>query len=347
MTKKFMVSVADARLYDVTNGNLLGIGKTLLDSNVDMKLGSTDIKGGRGSQLQAVYYHTADLHIKITDTQWNLDFLSMAVGSDIVTGANVFTEETVTLGTSGAGTVVGTPIVVDGTTIYGWVTLPSGIVEKVIFTGSNFTSSLGTIGQVVCVRYYHTNSASRQLTISSNVLPKIVRVELEALLVSSASTTNRIGVVQINVPTATLTGAFSLAMKADGVSTTPLELRALSSNDLTSAACSNVPVLAKIVETLDSANWYDNLLGLSIQGGDFGLVHPSTKTILVYAVPTSGAAFLAPVGDLTFTSGTVGTATIGAHTGVVTTVATGTTTLRVVITAIPTKYDTEAILTVS
>ena len=346
MGKKFMVSVADARVYDISNGNLLAIGKTLIDSSIDMKLGSTDIKGGRGSQLQTVYYHTADLHIKITDTQWNLDFLSMTVGQDVVTGAKVFTEETVTLGAGGSGTVSGTPIVVDGSIIYGWVTLPSGVVEKVTFTGSNFTSSLGTSGQVVCVRYYHTNSAARELTISANTLPKVVRVELETLLVSTASTTNRIGVVQINVPTATLTGAFSLAMKSDGVSTTPLELRALASNDLTSAACSNVPVLAKIVEILDSANWYDNLIGLSIQGGDITLTHPSTKTVTVYAIPLVGAAFIPPVADLSFTSGTTGTATIGLHTGVISTVATGTSLIHAWVTAAP-QYDAEVTLTVS
>jgi hypothetical protein len=343
--KKFMVSVADVRMYDTSNGNLLAIGKTLLDSNVTMKVANTDIRGGRGAQLQTVYFHSPDLNFVVTDTQWNLDFLSATLGSDIVTGSNVFTEETVTLGAAGAGTIAGTPLAVDGTTIYGWVTLPNGVVEKVVFVGSDFTSSLGTAGDVVCVRYYHLNSSARSVTINADVLPKNVRLELETLLVSSAATTNRIGVVQISVPKAQLTGNFTLTMKLDGVSTTPLDLRATAADNALSAACNNVPTYAKLIEILDSANWYDNLLGLSIEGGDFTLVNPATKQLHVYAIPQNGAPFLAPTTDLTFTSGTVGTATISS-TGLVTTVAAGTSLLHVTITAAP-QYDAAVTVTVS
>jgi hypothetical protein len=343
--KRFMVSVADVRILDVDNGDLLAVGKTLVDSSLEMTLGNTDIRGGRGNSLQAVLYHTSDLNIKVTETQFNLNFLALAVGKDIVTGDSVYQEESVTLGGGGAGTVVGTPIASSGANLYGWVTVPGGETEKVTFTGQNFTSSLGTSGQVVCVRYYATNSAARSLTISSNVLPKIVKVEMETLLISSQETTSRIGVVQIIVPTATLTGSFSLSMTSDGVSTTPLALRALANSDLTTAACSAEPVLAKIIEILDNANWYDSVIGLSIVGGDFALTHPNTKQLVVYAIPSVGAAFLAPVSGLTFASATVGTATVNSA-GLVTTVAAGTSVLKVSITS-KTSVDANVIITVS
>lgn len=69
------------------------------------------------------------------------------------------------------------------------------------------------------------------------------------------------------------------------------------------------------------------------------MTHPATKTLVVYAIRPGDLPFIAPNADLDFTSGTVGTATIGAHTGTVVTVATGTTLLRAAITAVPTVDD--------
>jgi hypothetical protein len=321
MTKKFMVSVANVNIYNVDTGALLAIGKTLIDSSLEMTLGSTDIRGGRGNVLQAIAWHTSDLNIKVSETQFNLDFLALSVGSDVTTGSSVYQEESVTL-VANSGTVVGTPIASVGTNLYGWVTSVAG-TEKVTFTGQAFTSALATATETVCVRYYATNSAARSLTINADILPKIVRVEMETLLISSQNTTNRIGVVQIIVPTCTLLGGFSLSMTSDGVSSTPLALRALANQDLTSAACSTVPVLAKIIEVLDSANFYDNLIGISIQGGDFSMAATGTRQLIVWGVPQTGAAFQIPLTgtNMTFTSSVGATATIGVNNGLVTGVA--------------------------
>jgi len=345
MTKKFLTSVADVYGYDDSTGALLFVGKTLLDSSIETSLGNSDVRGGRGNQLQYVYYHTAEMNITISDAQWNLEFLAVGVGADVVTGNNIFTEETITL-VANSGTVAGTPLAVTGSTLYGWVTHLDGHVEKVTFSTKTFTCSDGGATDTVCVRYYALDSASRSVTISSNIIPSQVHLVLEAQLNSSDDVANKIGVVQIDVPKATLTGAFSISMTPDGVASTPLAARALSSIDLQTAACVNVPVLAKITEILDSANWYDNVIALAIQGGDFALTHPTTSTMSVWAIPSSGASFKPPVADLDFTSGTVGTATVGLHTGLVTTVAAGTTLLTVVISS-KTSVEASATLTVS
>jgi len=345
MTKKFLTSVADCYGYDDSTGALLFVGKTLLDSSIETSLGNTDVRGGRGNQLQYVYYHTAEMNITISDAQWNLEFLAVGVGANVATGNNIFTEETITL-VANAGSVAGTPLAITGSTLYGWVSHLDGHVEKVTFTGQAFTCSDGGATDTICIRYYAYDSASRSVTIAANIIPSQVHLVLEAQLNSSDDVANKIGVVQIDVPKATLTGAFSISMTPDGVSSTPLAARALSSPDLQSAACVNVPVLAKITEILDDANWYDNVIGLSIQGGDFALTHPDTRTLSIWAIPSSGAAFKPPVADLDFTSGTVGAATVGLHTGLVTTVAAGTTLLTVAISATPT-IEASATLTVS
>ena len=120
-----------------------------------------------------------------------------------------------------------------------------------------------------------------------------------------------------------------------GVSNLPLSGMALAFTDEETAACSNEPQYAKLIEVLDDVNWYDNVIGLSIEGGSFTL--PSTlgtKTLTVYAIKNNNdAPFIPPVADLSFTSGTTGVATVGLNTGLVRGVSAGTSLITVVITA--------------
>lgn len=333
--KKFMTSVADCFGYD-ENDNLLFSAKTLLDSSIDVKLASSEVRGGRGNQLLFVYYHSNAMTIQLNDTQWNLGFLGTTVGADVVTGNNIYTEETITLGAGGSGTVLGTPLAIQGANLYGWVTQVDGTIERVTFTGSSFASSTGTSGDSVCVRYYALNSASRSITIPANAIPKICRLVMEASLNSSDESTNKIGIVQFIVYKAQLSGSFTLSLKSDGVSQTPLSAMALAYSDAESAACTSDPVYAKVTEILDSANWYDGVTALAISGGDFTLSTPtSTKQLVVYAIRPGDTPFEPPVADLDFTSGTPSKATVGLHTGLVQGVTNGSTLITVAITAAP------------
>ena len=59
------------------------------------------------------------------------------------------------------------------------------------------------------------------MTIDANMIPRVLKLVMETQLNSSDVTTNRIGMVQIIAPRVGLSGAFTISMKADGVSTTP------------------------------------------------------------------------------------------------------------------------------
>ncbi len=346
--KKFLVSVMDAYIFD-ENDVLLASAKTLIDSSLDVKLSATDVRGGRGNQLQYVYYHSNEMNITLNDTQWNLDFLAATAGVSPVTNNNVYTEETITLGAAGTGTILGTPLAIQGTSLYGWVTQNDGSIERVTFSTKTFATSTGTSGDVVCVRYFAADAASRSITINANMIPKVCRIVLEGSLNSSDQSSNKIGVVQVIIPKAVLSGAFTLNLKSDGTSQTPLTARALAYSDTASSACTSAPVYAKIIEILDSAYWYSECVALAIEGGDFSLTHPSTThQLVVYAIKSNGdAAFIPPYGgQLTFSSATVGKATIDAATGIVSTVATGTTVLSVVI-AGKTSIEASCLLTVA
>jgi hypothetical protein len=351
--RKFLTSVADVFGYD-ENDNLILTGKTLLDSSIEVSLGSSPVRGGRGSQLQYVYYHTGEMKFSLTDTQWNLAFLGATVGSEVTTGNNIYKEETVTLDGAGSGTVTGTPLAFTGSTLYGWATSPAGVTERITFTGSAFTVGAGAAAasQLWCIRYYAVNAASTSIKVNANMIPKIMKLVMETQLNSADVSTNKIGIVQIIAPTVTLSGAFTISMKSDGVSNTPLTASALAYTDSVTAGvgCSTTPYYAKLIEIIDSANWYDNVIALSVSGGDYTMGNSTTSTLVVWAIPAVGAAFKPDPAALDFNAVGVPTATgttVGLHTGIITSDATdGTIVVKINITA-KTAIDTTVTVTVA
>lgn len=332
MTRKYVVSVAEVFGYDA-NDTLLLTGKTLLDSSITVSVSEVEVRAGKGNPLIYRYFHSGKFEIALTDAQFNLNFLGNAVGSTVTTGANVWTSENVVLGANGTGTVSGTPLATSSGNLYGWVKSSTGVDERVTFTGSNFDSA-GTEGDTVCVTYFALNAAARSITIPANILPDTLRLVLRADLCSGdIAGSNKIGEVQIEVPKAQLSGGFTLQMKADGVANTPLSAMALADEDLTDLACSSSSVFAKVTEILTSANWYDNLVGISVQNGNQGITSAtSPKTLVVYGVKNNGdAPFIIPNSELSFTSGTTGVVTAGLHTGIITYAGNGTSLITVVV----------------
>jgi hypothetical protein len=342
--KTFIFSVANCWGYD-ENENIIFQSKTLADSSITAAVQAVDIRGGMGNFLQARFFHSPEVSLTLTDTQWNLNFIANTIGGSITTGKNVFDEETVVLAAGKAGTVLGTPLAMTGTPIYGWVVLADGTEEKVEFTGKDFVlvGAGATEGSSVTVRYYTLDAAARSITITNNFIPKIVRLVLEAQLFSSEAASNKIGSVLIEFPRVQLSGGFTVSLAADGVSSTPMEAAALSYTP----AGSTQGVFGYITNRITNSTWHSNVRALAIDGGDFGLTVGQTKQLIVYAIPNDGgAAFRVPkYADLTFASSAVGAATVSA-TGLVTFVAAGATTLKVSITA-KNQIDANVICTAS
>ena len=317
--KKFLTSVADVFGYDGSD-NLLFVAKTLLDSSIEVSLGAAPVRGGRGNQLQYTYYHTAEMKFNLTETQWNLEMLGATTGGTFELGSYYVTENATV--TASSGSVTKTPIAFDGTTIYGWATSPLGVTQRVTFTGTNFTVTGSETSGTWCVRYYTANvSSGKSMTVKASMIPQIVKLVMETQLNSADVTTNKIGMVQIIVPKAQLSGAFTISMKADGVSNTPLTGTALSftPSGTSTDACNVDAYYAKIVEIIDSTNWYDNVVSLSISGGNFSVAKNASSTLTVYAVPSSGASFKVGNTYLDFYSASQSASCpVGLHTGVVT-----------------------------
>ena len=341
--KKFLVSTADVYGYD-SNDNLLFVGKTLLDSSIETTLSNTDVRAGKGNQLQYIYYHTAEMNITINEAQFSLAFLALNTGSSIETGANVWTEESVTV-TNGVGSVTkGTPLALQTQTIYGWVTKEDETVERVKFNGVQFNLADTNYNGTVCVRYYTNDSAARKVTVYADMLPSVIRLVMVGTLASSDSTTNQIGTVQIEVPRASMTGAFTLSMTPDSVAQTPLSVRALASTVNAGGCDGNRPIYATITEKINGAKWYDNVIALAIEGGDFTMTNGTSKQLQVYAIKNDGsAAFLSPINGITFASDKPATATVEG--GLVVAKAACTATIKATVTDMP-EIDANVIVTV-
>lgn len=306
--RKFLTSVADVFAYDADD-NLVFVAKTLLDSSIEASLGSQPVRGGRGNQLQYVYYHTGELNVTLTDTQWNLGMLGSTVGDLETAGMNYYKEETVAM-TGPTGTVTDVPLAYSGQTIYGWATSPDGITERVTLSSSGSYTVTGSALGDWCVRYFTQNTTSGTgITIKANMIPKVLKLVMETQLNSADVTSNKIGMVQIIIPKLQLSGAFSISMTADGIANTPLTGMALAYSDAASQGCiGNAGYYATIVEIIDNTNWYDNVVDLvweGVSGSQLNIAKNSEKQMSLWAIPSSGTAFKVSPSLVSVTGSTV------------------------------------------
>ncbi len=344
MQKRFLVSVGDA--VAMQGNNIIFTAKTLVDSGITVETSNTEIRGGQGNQLQAVYYHTGTFNITLTDTQFRLPYIALNTGSKIVTGGDIWTNETVVLQDK-VGTLSGTPVKIANQDLAVWVeyddvhyTLPVTVV------GSTYSFTVENTpipeNSTLCVMYMNTKNAAQSITIPANIIPDRIRLYITATLYGDTTGSGKVGTVQIEVPVAQLTGSQEITMTADGYSNTPLTAMAIAYSDNT-VGCSSGSYYAKITEYLEGSSWFNGVTGLAIEGGDFTLAKGNNATLRVWAVK-GNTSFLCDNSELTFSSGTEDTAIVGPHTGVVTTIAAGTTLLKAIITD---KSDIEASCTLT
>jgi hypothetical protein len=345
MARYYLVGVANVFYHAPVTDNIIFQAKTMTNTAVDIKISNTKINAGYGNKLQLIYFHTPELDLTLEEAQFNLGMIAATTGSTINTGGKIWTEENVTLGAGGTGTVDGTPIVSPDvtSTIYGWVTDSNDVVTKVTFSGKNFTLSGGSENEVVTVRYYEQNNNVSQMDIGANFIPAKGRLVMEAQLASSdsgeANDSTIIGKVQFEIPNCQLDGTANLAMSSSGVSKTPLKAMALSKTK------DSNEIYATISRIDNNAHWYDNVQLLALEDDKITLSTGETATLVVWAIPNQGSAFLAPTADVTFTSGNSSTASVNSS-GIVSFVASGSTTVNVKITS-KTSVETNADVTCS
>ena len=322
--RKFVSSVAVADGF--IDGKLVYTSSTLMDSSLTQAVETLLIKGGVGNKVLAVANHSSEVSLAFTDTQWSLRLMALNSGATISNGGDIFEKETVTV-TGNVGTLIGTPIVVSGTTIYAY-TEYNDSPQSYVVTGQTFATTGVPDGTVMCVKYLKDAPTSQSIAIPSNITTAVIDLFLTVNLIGDVTGTGNLGTVTIRIPRFKFNGTNEIAMTADGVSNTPMSGIALEYLEADSGCKDGV--YAIITENIKSLEDFSGATGLAVEGGDFELAALATKALRVYAEINGNVDVIANQ-HLTFTSDTPATATID-NDGVVTAVAAGTTQISVEIT---------------
>jgi hypothetical protein len=85
-----MSVVAD--IFDIVlldSNNVAFASTTLTDANIQVKVTSSDVKGGRNDQLMGVLHSDRDIMVNLTDISFRYDWLAQQLGQTITTAAGV------------------------------------------------------------------------------------------------------------------------------------------------------------------------------------------------------------------------------------------------------------------
>lgn len=308
--------IAGPAIFNMYKGNqLIAVGKTNIDSSIALGSSAEDVRAGMSNALYGKYYHTSTFDVTLTEIMFKLEYLAMQTGSTITSGGDIYSDEQVTLTEGGAGTVSGTPVDFATYGTIGWAAKAgTDNWQQITFSGKSFTISGANSGDVYCVKYLVTDATARKITVSSAFIPDTVKLVLTANLyagdvstVINAANSTLSGQVQIEIPRFQFNGNTEISMTSTGVANVPLSGSALANS---SADCTSSGYYAIITEKIFGANWYDNVFDIAVAGGEITLGQGGMETLVVRAIPTTGAAFVVPNTDLNFTSKDSGTVNV-------------------------------------
>jgi hypothetical protein len=230
---QFLVSVAKAIARDPNTGKGIFLGKTNISSAFTISTQKVETRGGQGNPLLYVFYHSRAVEIKIQDAAFNRTFLGLNVGQLTTNGAVTTVQtECVTL-VNGVGTVSLTPL--SDIVVY----MNDGTIQNITPVGKVFTTVGGAATSVDVV--YNVTTTADQITVSTSTPPSIVELTLIAEI---RDTTGVIAsYMQIQIPSFQVSGAYTLSLAANGVSTQDLDGFALAVN---STDCTGGDYFAKI-----------------------------------------------------------------------------------------------------
>lgn len=328
MGKYVLAGTLGMKLIQQGSGNIIARSQTLQENSLSLSVSSEDIRGGLSNPLIAKYFHDSVMEVKITDAVFDLEYLAAEVGGEVINGADVVNEETVTISTANTITVSNTPQDFLGLGTIGWYSIQgANSWQKITFTGNSATVSGLTVGQTVCVEYCHTDDAAREFTVSSAIIPSecILQVEAPLFQASQSSAGNytqssQVGKIVITIPRFLLSGTTDLSMTSSNASTTDLSGSAMA---VFGASCSNLGSYGTVQEVIFDKNWYEDLTSLAIASGDdIELSATETEMLTVVGVygTTTGSVSNS---NLTFTSSDSAIATVSTA-GLVSAVAAGT-----------------------
>jgi hypothetical protein len=340
MSERIVAGAMNWSFYD-EDMKLFLSANSLTDSGINASVSEDVIRGGKANARLGSYFYDSNLGLTLTSPVFSLDYFKAKFNADITMGGIVEANEEITTTVLNEITVVGTPVApYNNTVISGnYKVVGTNVWASITFVGKTATVTDLPIGSKVCVKYFALDSSAKLLTINSTMIPKVayaigVADEFKSgsdltTLTSSA----KVGELQVIVPKFQFDPNTDMALTSSGHANISLSGNALINYD---ASCTVGGYYAKIVETTTGGDAFTNCIAIGIADADVELSVGDTETLKVYGFYNDASPSLLDNSLLTFTSDTVGVATAGAHTGLITGIGVGNAIVSVIATSKPT-----------
>ena len=352
MSQKFILaSVGAIQLFNPSNGDLIVTSKTLTESGLSFTVTAEEIRGGLANKLIGLYQHDSGMSLKMTDSLFSLQYLSLNVGGTIAVGGDVMTNEQITTTVANQITVSETPQSFSTLGTIGWYSVAgSDNWTRVTFTNKIANVASLPIGTTVCVKHMKADATMEQFTVSSAFIPSQCYAILTLPLFKSGtdstsySSSSKVGEVQVEIPTFLLGGAQELSLTSSGAATTKLSGNALATFT-GDEGCDGDGYYAKLKQIIFNKSEFAEVKYIVVADSNVELAVGGTQVLQVYAIYGGTIApKLIDNAKLTFTS-SAASATVDT-TGTVTAVSTGTATIDIIVKS-KTSLSAKAVVTIA
>lgn len=318
--KNFLVSTADfAMFYD---DMLACTGTVNLNTSIEVTMQEQNINAGKGNKLIYSYKYGRELNINLEAADWNLRYLSVNLGNDI----NIKLDDAydiykcVTIN-NGIGVLPHTPIGnVD-------VEISADTAVNVVPDGSTIDMKpYGIESGTVNVTYKY-REISQSIIIDAETSPKVYKLILTAD--KHNNKLGKVGTVEIEVPSFQPSGNFNIEFTPDGVTSTSIEGKALAVEGDT---CDSGNAVYAYVRERSDGEFKIIVSEIAATPGTIELDSAdSTLTATIEVIGMKGVGYSnieLENADCTFVSADPNVAIVD-ETGIVTSVAKGTTTITI------------------
>lgn len=321
------VGTIEAFTQSSTSPQKIFTSQTLQESGLTTSVTAEDIRGGLSNPLLGRYFHDSVLEANITDALFDMTYIALNVGGEIVVGGDTLKTESIKVTTANTITVEGTPVAFGDAGTVGWYTIQGQEDWKPItFVGKTATVTSGLpVDTDICVRYNTQIDSLKKFVIPSSVIPSEVHLIMTYPLFAagsdtqSLSTSSQVGELIVDIPRFQFAGNVELSLNSSGAATSNLSGSALAK--YTTQNCNDMGMYATVKMNIFGGNWYDDLVSMAVEDAEFSIEEGGTKTLRVIGIFSSGGTTMTGILDnanLIFTSKDTTYATVGERTGVVT-----------------------------
>lgn len=209
----FLADVMDAIMIDESTGEAFA-KTTLQTAGIDVMVGTTDVKAGRGNATVLSLHSGRDIEVNLSDVQFSTAFLAQQLGTEIKTGvgkAYARPQAYTVIGDETAGFTIELPeaplelyayhngVKLDATTDY-------TIVDKLV----TITKTGVKAGDVIDVRTYQyaTSPETQTIEFSATKFPKAVKLVLDTIEINEKEEATH--TIQVEFYNASPDGNFSI-----------------------------------------------------------------------------------------------------------------------------------------